>query len=146
MRAGSFFRAPCTSGAPCDDWWVELGGPGQCPECEGPLKQPDAGTGGRWCCQEGHEFTTLELTQATAQSAVRAVWAGVRALEDHAAGLTYLSRETGQEQYGTQADDARRQAQVLRDLAATMEARPSGGAVPGGGHDEGPTASASRPA
>jgi hypothetical protein len=93
-----------------------------CPTCLGDLSgDPD-----RLLCSEGHNYTSLALALATNSGTVRALWRAIRALEDDAAGLTYLA---GRQDYGSssarlaEAAEAREAAFRLREHAAAAQRR-----------------------
>lgn len=77
-------------------------------------------------CPEGHTYTSLALALATNRGTVAALWRAVRALEDDAAGLTYLAQRDGfgsSEARLTEAGQTREAALRLREHAADAQRR-----------------------
>jgi two-component system, chemotaxis family, protein-glutamate methylesterase/glutaminase len=92
-----------------------------CPECGGVLsEQPVAGIT-QWVCKVGHRYSPETLADAQALDVEAAMWAAVRALEDRHSLLQRMADEAdhhGQVHSGrsfrTRADDALRQAELVR--------------------------------
>ncbi len=100
-----------------------------CPECNGTLWEAQAGNLLRYACRVGHAFSVESMLQDQSDSAERAVWAALRALEERAdlsRRMEQRSRKGGLNQlakrYGESADSARQDAAVLRRLL--MKDRP----------------------
>lgn len=94
-----------------------------CPDCGGVLNEIDEGGLLRFRCQVGHAFNPASLHESQSSSLEAALWAALRALEQHA-GLarrladkaTQFSQPKSAAWHGERADVAERQADVLRDL------------------------------
>jgi two-component system chemotaxis response regulator CheB len=97
-----------------------------CPDCGGVMTAlpPDAAL--RFRCRVGHEFDGEALLAAQEVELEDALWAAIRGLEEQAvlaARLTGVSIDrTGQDRHRLLAEDARRQAEVIR---AFLLGRPS---------------------
>jgi two-component system chemotaxis response regulator CheB len=100
-----------------------------CPECHGTLWEVEDGDLLRFACRVGHALSIESMLQDQSESAERALWAGLRALEERAdltrrmeqrsrtGGLPQLARR-----YSELASSAAQDAAVLRRLM--MENRP----------------------
>jgi two-component system chemotaxis response regulator CheB len=100
-----------------------------CPECNGTLWEVQEGNMLRYACRVGHSFSAESMLQDQSDSAERAVWAALRALEERAdlsrrmaqrsldSGLHELSNR-----YAELAASADNDASVLRRLL--LENRP----------------------
>jgi two-component system chemotaxis response regulator CheB len=104
-----------------------------CPECGGALfdKREEAMIGFR--CRVGHAYSPESLAAAQSQEIDAALWAAVRALEEHAALSRRLeqrmasSGKSGIEiRYARRANDAERYADVLRRILTEDEKKSEG--------------------
>jgi two-component system chemotaxis response regulator CheB len=94
-----------------------------CPECNGTLWEVEDGNLLRFACRVGHTLSIESMLQDQSDSAERALWAALRALEERAdlasrmeqrarrGKLTHLTKR-----YTELASSAQRDARVLRDL------------------------------
>jgi hypothetical protein len=84
----------------------------QCPMCGGPLhlRDPD-----RFVCERKHEMTGDELRRAAEHRVTYAYWMAIEALEAEADALRVIAQRS--EGSPDLADQAEKDAQVLRDLA-----------------------------
>lgn len=101
-----------------------------CPECHGTLWEVEDGNLLRFACRVGHTLSMESMLQDQSDSAERALWAALRALEeraDLARRMERRSRANGLKQlthrYAELAESAGRDAQVLKNLM--LESRPS---------------------
>ena len=82
-------------------------------------------------CPEGHRYTAVGLMLANNLAAVRALWAAIHALEDDAAGLTFMANNTEyggpQGAYATarlaEAQAALQASAILRQHARSAQER-----------------------
>jgi two-component system chemotaxis response regulator CheB len=107
-----------------------------CPKCGGVLWELDEEGDIRFRCRIGHAFTGRSLAAAEEAQLEDALWAAVRALEEQESmARRMLDRpwgrgsERAQERVRQRVEDARRRADVLRELLLTP--------VGGNGPDEG---------
>lgn len=87
-----------------------------CPTCAEDLL-PDGDDG--FTCPEHHRYTAVGLALANNIAALRALWSAIRALEDDAAGLTYMAATYGDE-LGTPAEARRAEAEAAMETAAAL--------------------------
>jgi two-component system chemotaxis response regulator CheB len=94
-----------------------------CPDCNGVLQEFGEGRLVRFRCQVGHEFSPDGLAEAQNEEVERALWTGVRALEESVAvarRMAEYSRQSGRiraaERYSEQAQARDRDATILRRL------------------------------
>ncbi len=87
-----------------------------CPSCRARLEQDHSGV----VCREGHRYTELGLALATNIAAVNALWRAIRALEDDAAGLEWLTGRAAVD--APRALAQRREAREARQAAASLRA------------------------
>lgn len=108
-----------------------------CPECGGALfdKREEAMIGFR--CRVGHAYSPESLAAAQSEEIDAALWAAVRALEEHAALARRLEERMGgagrvaiEERYARRASDAEHYAATLRRILTEDEKRD-----PGNGQD-----------
>jgi two-component system, chemotaxis family, protein-glutamate methylesterase/glutaminase len=88
-----------------------------CPECGGSLAEVELPHISYYRCHVGHQYGPKTLEAAQAEAAERKLWAGVAALEDHAAHARHLAEQTDAH------DDApgyRQAAERAADLAKVM--------------------------
>src|SRR5581483_5902491 len=100
-----------------------------CPECHGTLWEVLEGKLLRYACRVGHSFSAESMLQDQFDSAERALWAALRALEERAdlsRRMALRSRNSGlhtlANRYSELAVSASHDAQILRRLM--MENRP----------------------
>ena len=70
-------------------------------------------------CPEGHRYTHVGLALANNLAAVRALWAAIHALEDDAAGLTFMASKQDDPD-GPYATLRRAEAQASLEAADTL--------------------------
>jgi two-component system chemotaxis response regulator CheB len=99
-----------------------------CPDCGGALWETDEGGLLRFRCRIGHEFTVngLGVQQARALEAV--LWSAHRALAERAAMSRRMAKRMEQSgrrrsaaRYGGQAEEADKQAAVIRSMVEEVE-------------------------
>lgn len=83
-----------------------------CPTCDEHLVAHCEDT---FRCTEDHQYTVVGLALTTNIAALRAIWLAIRALEDDAASLTYMSSHCG-DKFGMAAE--RRDAEAVAALEA----------------------------
>jgi hypothetical protein len=88
----------------------------QCPLCGGPLHVEDEN---RFVCERGHALAAAELQVAATQRATHALWMAIAALESEAAALRTVAGIRGDDRSGELADQAEKDAQLLRDITRT---------------------------
>ena len=94
-----------------------------CPDCHGVLWEIDEGELTRFRCRVGHAYSPHSLLASQSENLEEALWTALRALEESAAMAERLqsrSAERGHslsaQQFGSQAQDARRRARVIHDV------------------------------
>lgn len=94
-----------------------------CPECGGGIWEIKNDPVQRFRCNTGHAFTARTLLASQNETIERALWAAVRSLEERANMLARLARDekgrgrnSSSRDYGTEADEAKRNAQYIREL------------------------------
>jgi two-component system chemotaxis response regulator CheB len=94
-----------------------------CPECGGVMWEIQEGELARYRCHVGHVFSGESLMEKQGETLEAALWTAVRTLEERAALLRRMAARFhghGSQYSGTsfseQADDAERNADVIRDL------------------------------
>jgi two-component system chemotaxis response regulator CheB len=99
-----------------------------CPECGGALfeKREEAAIGFR--CRVGHAYSPESLAAAQAEEVDAALWAAVRALEEHAAlarrlekRMSHAGRPSSELRYARRAQDAEHYAATLRRILVEDE-------------------------
>jgi two-component system, chemotaxis family, protein-glutamate methylesterase/glutaminase len=91
-----------------------------CPDCGGVLtERPEAGVL-QWECRVGHRFSPETLIDAQADDVEAALWAAVRSLEDRAALLDRMARQSHQRGQKRSAHRFRRQSEVAGEQAITV--------------------------
>lgn len=97
-----------------------------CPECGGVLSEQHQAGVVQWECRVGHRYSADSLLNAQAEDVEGAMWAAVRALEDRRLllermGTRFESRgqEISARSVRRRADDAARQAQMVREALAS---------------------------
>lgn len=99
-----------------------------CPECHGPLWELDEGDLIRYRCRVGHGYSSQTMLIEQAQSVERALWIGLRALEENAS-LARRMAERAREQkalfsaqrFADRADQIEAHADTLRSTLQTWE-------------------------
>lgn len=101
-----------------------------CPECNGTLWEVEEGGLLRFACRVGHTLSIESMLQDQSDSAERALWAALRALEERADLARRMERRSRQgglnqlaQRYSELAESAGYDARVLRDLM--LQSRPS---------------------
>lgn len=94
-----------------------MNAPLACPTCAGRLDVH--GSDDAFGCDEGHRYTVVGLALTTNIAAVRALWMGIRALEDDAAGLRYMADHYGDD-FGMSADRRREEAAAAQAAADAL--------------------------
>jgi two-component system chemotaxis response regulator CheB len=100
-----------------------------CPDCGGALWEVESGRLVRYRCHLGHAYNEGSYLHSVEQRLEIAMWAAVRALEEHAAIRRRLSERANArnwsalaESYQASADDYEKRADVIRDVLTTMPA------------------------
>jgi two-component system chemotaxis response regulator CheB len=88
-----------------------------CPDCGGSLAEVELPHISYYRCHVGHQYAPKTLEAAQAEAAERKLWAGVAALEDHAALARHLSEQPGAHDDGA---EYRQAAERAADLAKMM--------------------------
>jgi two-component system chemotaxis response regulator CheB len=101
----------------------ELGDPSAyvCPECQGTLFRIRDGKPERYRCRTGHAYSARTLIAEDASATEDALWAGMRALREHADLLKQQAEEqaegsTDRERLLKLAEQAKRQAKQIREM------------------------------
>lgn len=89
----------------------------RCPLCLGPTEMTKDGC----TCEEGHSLDEEQAVRAFQDRVDRALWAAIRALEDHAAFGKY--RERLGQPIPADTRHAEEHAEVLRDLMRASRER-----------------------
>ncbi len=91
-----------------------------CPECGGVLKEMREGGLSRYVCRVGHGYAPEALLESQWEAVERALWAGVRSLEEHAEFSDRLadrmSSKNIAERFSERARVARENARILHEL------------------------------
>jgi two-component system chemotaxis response regulator CheB len=94
-----------------------------CPECNGALWEMDEGGLLRFRCRIGHVYSPDSLLEKQADTVDRALWAGLRSLEERAALCRKLSMQANARGHGASGEQFRKRAiemdghaDVLRDV------------------------------
>jgi two-component system chemotaxis response regulator CheB len=90
-----------------------------CPECSGPLHKIDDGVL-RYRCYTGHAFTQRALLLDQGAHVERALWEGVRSLEERSNTLLALARDSRKNAKPRTFADFEKQATQLREHAQTL--------------------------
>jgi two-component system chemotaxis response regulator CheB len=90
-----------------------------CPECGGPLRKLSDGVE-RYRCYTGHGFTTRALLQDQGRHIERALWAGVRSMEERGNTLLTLARDSRHAGRTRSALDLEREAGQMREHAQAL--------------------------
>jgi two-component system chemotaxis response regulator CheB len=95
-----------------------------CPECHGVLWEIDQPGMPRFACRIGHRLSAESLVESRDEEIEGALWAAVRSLEEQASLARRLcdrAAELGhghtEERFRHRAEEAKRQAEVLRNVA-----------------------------
>ncbi len=98
--------------------------PTGCPDCGGPVWQPNGGTP-RYRCAVGHAFGPDAMDIAQCREIDRALWVAIRSLRDRAAVCRKLAEQSRSRPNGSittmwqaQADESERDARLLLALAS----------------------------
>jgi hypothetical protein len=81
----------------------------RCPLCSGPVHSEDRD----FRCEIGHRVGAAELSRSTELELAEALWMAIQALDNEADVLRAIGGERGAQF----ADDAERQARMLREFA-----------------------------
>ncbi len=99
-----------------------------CPECHGPLWEVENGDLVRYRCRVGHAFSARTLVIEQAQAVERALWIGLRSLEENAALLRRLANRAQAHQshhsahrFQERADEIEANAEAIRSTLAVWE-------------------------
>lgn len=102
-----------------------------CPACGGSLWEEPRGDLLTYRCRVGHGFSPESLSAAQVAGLEKALWTAITALEERAELAGRLAaRASSREQtararrYGTEADDARRRASLVRDVVQDLAGTP----------------------
>jgi len=94
-----------------------------CPECGGVLEEVDVGPNLKFRCRVGHTYGAESLVEDQADGVERALWAGVRILEEHSEFCSRMAqrfrtsnRWTLTDRFQERSDSAREHAHILREL------------------------------
>jgi two-component system chemotaxis response regulator CheB len=111
-----------------------------CPECHGPLWELDEGDVIRYRCRVGHGFSSQTMLIEQAQSVERALWVGLRALEENAALARRLATRAREQRshysaqrFADRADQIEAHAETLRSTLQAWELPPDTLLQPAGG-------------
>jgi len=98
-----------------------------CPECGGPLYSAREGRAQTYDCLVGHRWSPHSLVEEQRASVERGLWLAIRSLEERGrltARLADAARQRGHslsaDQFSQVAEEARRSADALRDVAGSM--------------------------
>lgn len=98
-----------------------------CPECSGALWETDENGILRFRCRVGHAYTVESLVAAQGDSLEAALWTALRALEERVAFAERLGRrfsasgrQTTADRYRVKANEAREQAEVIRQALGEL--------------------------
>jgi two-component system chemotaxis response regulator CheB len=103
----------------------ENGGKGHysCPECGGALEEVESSPNLKFRCRVGHSYAAESLVEDQADGIERALWAGIRSLEEHAEFCGRLERRFKSsnrwmlaDRFGERSGSAREHAKILREL------------------------------
>lgn len=94
-----------------------------CPLCGGPLRREALN---RFACEVGHHLSGDDLQDAATHRATVALWMAISALETEAELLRSLAADERGARLYKQADEAEKDARLLRDLAAIHDPEISG--------------------
>jgi two-component system chemotaxis response regulator CheB len=96
-----------------------------CPECGGALTPVHHDRMLHYRCHTGHTFGAQSLESAYGERVEHALWAAMSALKERATLNERLAQRTSiahlRIEYARQAEEARRQAQVVQELIAGLE-------------------------
>ena len=99
-----------------------------CPECGGTLEEVDVGPNLKFRCRVGHTYAAESLIEDQADGIERALWAAVRALEEHsefsdrlARRFKTINRWTLADRFTERSSTSRENAQILRELLEHTE-------------------------
>ncbi len=108
----------------------EDGGNGHysCPECGGTLEEVDIGPNLKFRCRVGHAYGAESLVEDQADAIERALWAGIRSLEEHSEFCGRMARRYKAsnrwaltERFRERAEASREHATTLRELLERAE-------------------------
>jgi two-component system chemotaxis response regulator CheB len=113
-----------------------------CPECGGVLTEGVEAGVPFWECHVGHRYSPSSFAHAQAQGVEAALWTAVRALRDRGALLRRMAEQfegraqpRSGRQFRSKADEAYRQAELVREALADAAATTLG-EIPHAEHDE----------
>lgn len=99
-----------------------------CPECHGPLWEIDDGQLVRYRCRVGHAFSSQTMVVEQSQAVERALWMGLRALEESATLTRRLAKRAAEQKamhsaqrFNERAEYIEAQADVLRTTLQSWE-------------------------
>lgn len=99
-----------------------------CPECHGPLWEIDDGELVRYRCRVGHAFSEQTMIIEQALAVERALWSGLRALEENATLARRLAKRAADQKamhsaqrFIARAEEIESQAETLRHTLQSWE-------------------------
>ena len=116
----------------------ELGHPAAftCPDCAGTLYEIKDGPHIRYRCRVGHAYSEDSIVEAQGASLERALWAGLRALEERSALLTRIAEHAKRRGHRALAAIFEEKSQQIEDDVRTLhEVVTNGRALDPVGHD-----------
>jgi two-component system chemotaxis response regulator CheB len=93
-----------------------------CPECNGPLWETESGKSLQFRCHVGHSYSPDSLLAEQDYSLERVLWSAVRIMEERAALLRRLSKQSQHRfvgrrgSFGSRAEQLEKDARTLRKL------------------------------
>ena len=103
--------------------------PSVCPECGGVLTERTEAGIPQWECHVGHRYSPEGLADSQGDRVEMALWTAVRMLRDRSALLRRMAEQSegrdqprSAEQFRRQAEDATRQAELVREALARAAA------------------------
>jgi two-component system, chemotaxis family, protein-glutamate methylesterase/glutaminase len=117
---------------PIDAGLEQIGEPSTfaCPDCHGVLLQLKEGTRTRFRCHTGHAYSVGSLLSAISESIEDSLWIAIRALEEGQLLMGRMAEHVrthdteDANRLCAQADEAKRQSDVIRELLTARELVP----------------------